>query len=120
LTVVLIDPLPNIPKLIPKGAFEIISMDVQPLVIVDQILQSQETLNIFDLLFDGNFLFFYIPFDFFSFGEIDQVDDHAGEVVRHVALSESLDDLAEDLVGLLGESAPFEHLTVHFVDVDLD
>lgn len=98
---------------------EVISVDVQSFVVVNQVLQPQQVLHVLDLLLYRDLLFGHPFFYFLALAEVDQVDDHVCEVVRHVPAAQVLYDLAEHLVGLLREGAAFEHVAVHLLEVHL-
>jgi hypothetical protein len=77
---------------------EIVSMDIESFVVVDEILQFQQILNVFDLILYGQLFFFYSGLQLLPLRKVDQVNDHVSEIVRHISFSESLNYLPEDSV----------------------
>lgn len=98
LAVALIHFFPNVSELIPEIMLEIVSMDIESFVVVDEILQFEQILNVFDLILYGQLFFFYSGLQLLPLRKVDQVNDHVSEIVRHISFSESLNYLPEDSV----------------------
>ena len=98
LAVALIHFFPNVSELIPEIMLEIVSMDIESFVVVDEILQFEQILNVFNLILYGQLFFFYSGLQLLPLRKVDQVNDHVSEIVRHISFSESLNYLPEDSV----------------------
>lgn len=111
--------LPDVPKLVFQSVFEGISVESHSFIVETQVSQFQQILHPIDLLLYRNFLLLNCFLQFFPFRKVNQVHNHIGEIVRQVALAYCFYDSAEDFVWFVRESAPLEHVTVHFFEVNL-
>lgn len=119
LAVALVDAFPDIPEPAPQILLEGVGVGVEALVVVREVAQTEEVLDVGDALADGGAVPLDCAFEFLALAEVDQVDDHVGEVVRQVALAQLAHDVPEHLVRLLRQRAPLELLAVHLLQVHL-
>jgi len=98
LPVVFVHLLPNIPKPIPQRFLEGIRVDVESLVVETEVSKFEQILHLLHLLLDGGLLLLDLFPQLLPLRQVHQVHNHIGEVVRQVALSQSLDNLTENLV----------------------